>query len=46
MALYRCPKCKKLIKRDARETLRRGRTRLRSYCTKTGKDAIIVRLPR
>ena len=44
MAKYRCPKCKKILTRDAREKPRRGRRTLRSYCTKTGKDAIIRRL--
>ena len=43
MAVYYCSKCKELIKRDARLKPRRGRKRLRSFCSKTGKDSIIVR---
>lgn len=44
MAKYYCPKCKKTLIRDARKKPRRGQKKLRSYCSKTGKDSIIRRV--
>lgn len=41
---YYCPKCKKILVRDARFKPRRGRKTLISYCTKTGQVSRIKRL--
>jgi len=38
MSYFKCPKCKKIIKRDGRTKLVKGRKSLISYCEETGKD--------
>ncbi len=42
MTAYRCSKCKKIVYRDRRHREYHGKVRIRSYCTNSGKQAILT----
>ncbi len=41
---FKCQKCKKIIKRDGRNSFYKGKRKIKGFCHETSKHAVLIRV--